>query len=332
MRIDTGFNSTPSKTTADTGSMSPTECPHCNQTFTTTGDAREHAWSRHSACHYCGETVSGESQTALFKHWLVAHPTKLSQVDYERANASVDALSITDRLEHGGLRTAIRAIPRRYLLITAGATAASGIAIGGATLTSAPDQVRSASGSDGDYTYPVIGSDTAPTTITYFGNYKCPYCAQFSTGLLPDLREDYVVGGDLAIQYRHLSYINGRPFLGPDAVTAGHADLAVYNNAPDSYWQFHHTVYSNQGPESRRWATADRLTELANTAGITETESIRTAIEHSRYTKALRTTDQAAQRMGVTGTPMLVIQGRALNPSSNPKQTRQVIETAIDSD
>jgi protein-disulfide isomerase len=307
-------------------------CPRCDQTFDTAGAAREHAWERHSACHYCGGEVSGDDQADLFTHWLAAHPSQLSRVDRERANSAVGSLSVYDRLQHGDVRMAVTGLPRRYLLIAGGAMVGTVIAIAGAAFTSASNDQGVSSSSAGDYAYPVIGSPDAATTITYFGNYKCPYCARFSTGLLTDLKEKYVVPGDLAIRYRHLSYINGRPFLGPDAVTAGHADLAVYNTEPETYWDFHHSIFSNQGPESRRWATADTLVEFANKAGVSDTSSIRSAIAHSRYTQALRESDRAAQNAGVTGTPMLVVDGTVINPSADPSNTRRLIESAINSD
>jgi protein-disulfide isomerase len=168
-------------------------------------------------------------------------------------------MSVEDRLAYGGVGSAVGGLPRRYLLIAGGTMAATGIAIGGAVLSSNADG-RSEDKTPGtEYAYPLLGGADASATVTYFGNYKCPYCARFSSGLLTELREKYVEPGDLAIRYRHLSYINGRPFLGPDAVTAGHADLAVYNNDAESYWDFHQYIYANQGPESRRWADTETL-------------------------------------------------------------------------
>jgi hypothetical protein len=65
-------------------------------------------------------------------------------------------------------------------------------------------------------TYGTMGGGDRPT-VTYYGNWKCPYCAQFSASFLGDLVTDYVESGDINLRFRALSYINGKPFLGPDA-------------------------------------------------------------------------------------------------------------------
>lgn len=312
--------------------MNPRTCPICNSEFDTAGAARTHALDSHGACHYCGDQVSDDSEEQLYRHWLAAHPDDLSTVDYKRADAAVDSMTFSERLSSGGVGSAVAHLPRRYVLIAGGTAAAGGIAIGGALLTSdGNDGAPSGDLVSDEYEYATMGRDQAETTITYFGNYKCPFCARFTTGFLKDLRRDYVATGDLAIQYRNLSYIDGTPFLGPDAVTAGHAGLAVYHNEPAVYWDYHDYVYENQGPESQEWATTETLTDYASNAGVSDPSVIETAIDESRYEEALQASDAAAQDAGIRGTPALVIDGTVLNPLADQTQTRTAIEDAISS-
>lgn len=311
--------------------MTSRTCPICDQMFDTAGAARTHALDSHSACHYCGDQLAEPTEERLYKHWLAAHPDDLTNVDYKRANAAVDSVTFSERLSDGGLASAVGGLPRRYLLVAGGTAAASGIVIGGALLTG-DDSDGSPGGTPAagdDFEYPTMGEDHVATTITYFGNYKCPFCAQFGTGFMLDLRRDYVATGDLAIRYRNLSYIDGEPFLGPDAVTAGRAALAVYENEPEVYWDYHDYIYENQGPESEQWATEETLVAFASDVGVSDTSVIRTAIAESRYEDVLRASDTAAQDAGVPGTPALVIDGAVLNPLSDQTETRNAIEDAI---
>lgn len=155
--------------------------------------------------------------------------------------------------------------------------------------------------------------------------------AQFSTEMLSQLVTDYVEPGTIALEFRNLAYIGGDPFLGPDAPAAGQAGLAVWNTDPASYWTFHEYVFRNQPPESDQWATAERLVEFAQAAGVSETASIRTAIQENQYDDALRATDRAASDTGVDATPTLLIDGTTVNPLGNEERTRQLIEDAAGS-
>jgi len=295
--------------------MSSKTCPTCEQRFDSAGAVRDHAWDDHRACHYCGEQLGDDDKTALYKHWLMAHPDDLRTVDKKQANSAVDSITFSDRLENEGVGAAVSGLPRRYFLLAGGVTGAAAIAGGGAVLASGPGGGllgRSANPVD-DYEYARIGSEDATATITYFGSYNCPHCASFNAGLFGELVTEYVDPGDLAITYRNLSYFNGQTFLGSDAPNPGHAGLAVYNNEPDVYLDYHDRIFERQSSVNR-W-TADRLADLADEVGVSDPDIVRTAVQERRYIEALEATDQAAQDAGVEGTPALLIDGTVITPS-----------------
>jgi protein-disulfide isomerase len=49
-----------------------------------------------------------------------------------------------------------------------------------------------------------LGSPTAPVTLEYFGDLECPFCREFTLGVLPSIIEKSVRAGDLRIEYRAL--------------------------------------------------------------------------------------------------------------------------------
>lgn len=321
--------------------------PVCAEQFETAGATRDHTWNSHNACHYCGEQLEGETDERLYRHWLVNHPDDLSRVDYKRANSVVDSLTFSERLSGGGASAAVAGLSRRQFFLAGGTTAAAGFAIGGTILTddtsTEPDRSANSSGetsvvankpipaSPDEFRYATMGSADAEVIVTYFGSWKCPYCAQFSTGMLSRLAADYVEQKDIALEFRDLAYIGGEPFLGPDAPTAGQAGLAVWNAEPASYWAFHDYIFQNQPPESEQWATADRLVQFARSAGVSATDAIQRAIEENQYEDALRATGRAAKDSGVKSTPTLLIDGTTINPVENEDQTRRLIEVAVGS-
>jgi len=309
--------------------MSSKRCPICSDRFEAAGAVRDHAWDQHGACHYCGDQPEGAERTALYKHWLLAHPDDLRRVDEKQARSAVDSVSFGERLSAQGVGAAVGGLPRRYVLAAGGVTAALGVAGTGAVLSSASNGGAPGGANAVDESeYALIGSPDADATITYFGSYKCPHCADFNRGLFRQLHAEYIEPGALAVRYRNISFFRGRNFLGPDAANPGHAGLAVYDNEPASYRAYHDYIFENQ--PSGEWATADRLAEMARAAGVADPGVIRTAIDNDAYTDALDATDQAAQSAGVDSTPAVVIDGQVYNPLGQPSAVQTAIENVIE--
>lgn len=205
---------------------------------------------------------------------------------------------------------------------------------GGAETPTGDDTVRSYPVPENpESTYARTG--TASQTVTYIGNWKCPFCAAFATGdidrpvlSLGQIVNDYVVSGDLTLVYRGLAYGgDGEPFLGPDVPRATRFGLAVWRAAPDAYWPYHEHVMANQPPEGERWATLDRLARFARDAGVPE-DAVATARERTAAgtdSSAVERTSAFAADVGVKGTPALVIDGGNYSPFS-PEGTRQALE------
>jgi len=234
--------------------------------------------------------------------------------------------------------TETRESGRRAFLAGIGAAAGAGLAgcLGGGA-SDLPDEtptgpVSSAPLPDApdEYTYATMGSETAPVEAVYFGNWKCPFCADFSTGFLGDVVTDYVEPGDVRLTFRALAYVGGDPFLGADAPRAARAGLAVWNVDPSAYWRFHEYVMVNQPPEGQEWATVDTLTEMAEKAGVDDPEAVGTALEDGEYESPVRATTERAATLGVEGTPALVVGDRGVNPLQT-EETRSLLDSAVES-
>lgn len=164
----------------------------------------------------------------------------------------------------------------------------------------------------GEYDYAIAGKGDAGTPVRYYSNWKCPYCAQFSTGFLGEIMTDYVSPGKIDLELRTLAYVDGQPFLGPDAPRASEAELAVWNVDPQSFWGYYEYVFSHQPPEKKQWATTDKLLSFMKKADVKHRDKIRGQIAAMKYESLLHKTDSAAQQAGVNSTPMLVIDGEAV--------------------
>ncbi|WP_136688134.1 DsbA family protein [Halorhabdus amylolytica] len=180
----------------------------------------------------------------------------------------------------------------------------------------------------GEYEYETMGDGDAPVTATYVANWKCPHCADFSSGFLGTIVGEYVEPGDLSIQHRALAYTNQGPWMGQDAPRAAEAGLAVWHTDPDNYWAYHEHVMANQGDPSETWATTDRLVGFAEDVGVSDIEAVRTAIEDGTYDDAVRATATAVSQAGVTSTPTLIIDGQIVS-ALDESAVRSTLDDAL---
>jgi protein-disulfide isomerase len=175
---------------------------------------------------------------------------------------------------------------------------------------------------------------TGDPVVTYFGNWKCPFCAEFSVGsdrVLPleELVTEYVEPGDLRVRYRGVAYTgNGDPFLGPDAPRATRAGLAVWTSDPASYWRYHEYVMANQPSESEQWATTDRLVAFAEGAGVAEPATVRERIEAGTFEGRVEATSDAFRQAGAEGTPSLLVDGETVSPF-DPEAAREALDSLV---
>ena len=187
---------------------------------------------------------------------------------------------------------------------------------------------------DEQTTYARMG--TGGPVVTYYGNWKCPFCAEFSTGsdrvyALGDLVTDYVEPGDLTLEYRGVAYLDGDPFLGPDAPRASRAGLSVWNRDPENYWHYHEYVMANQPPEGEQWATADRLVEFANAVGMSQPGGLREDIDSGAYESEVRAnTEPFLNAFGdqQAGTPAVVVDGTPYSPFQ-PDAFRDALDSLV---
>jgi protein-disulfide isomerase len=206
---------------------------------------------------------------------------------------------------------------------------------GGGDPVSADGPVASAPLPDGESTYARMG--TGGPVVTYYGNWKCPFCAEFSTGSdrvysLGDLVGDYVEPGDLTLEHRSVAYLGDDPFLGPDAPRAARAGLSVWNRDPETYWHYHENLMANQPPEGEQWATADRLVEFANAVEMGQPGGLRDDLDSGAYEQEVRAnTDPFLNAFGDerAGTPAVVVDGTPRSPFE-PEAFRNALDSLVE--
>lgn len=151
---------------------------------------------------------------------------------------------------------------------------------------------------------PRLGNEDAPVKIVEMGDFKCPACSQFATGIKPKIVQDFVNEGQAAFYYVNMA------FVGPDSETASLAALSVYHQSNEEFWKFFDALYANQGDEGEEWATEDFLVSLAQEENLAiDYDLLRKDIKEQTYADELNNHIQIAEDARVSTTPSLFING-----------------------
>jgi protein-disulfide isomerase len=152
-----------------------------------------------------------------------------------------------------------------------------------------------------------LGDPNAPATLVEIADLQCPFCAEYSTGALASIVDDYVRPGRLRYELRF------RSFIGRDSVRA--AGAAAYAAQQDLMYQFADVFYRNQGPEESGYADRAFIEQVAGqVAGLDPTKAA-DAADDPLGQPLVRQGEQFARDIGSSSTPdFYVRKGGRLEP------------------
>lgn len=173
---------------------------------------------------------------------------------------------------------------------------------------------------------PFIGKVNAPVTIAYWYDYQCPFCQRNEEQTMPQIIKEYVDTGKVKIVFKDFQ------FLGPDSQTLGQYSRAVWELAPDKFYEWHKAVYDNQGTENTGWATKEKINSITTSIlGASDTAKVSqlVAINGAEYQKEMDADKAEGEAMGVNGTPGTII-GKQLISGAQPYAVfKQAIDVAL---
>jgi protein-disulfide isomerase len=159
-----------------------------------------------------------------------------------------------------------------------------------------------------------------------YGDLQCPFCAQTSDTVLPDIIRNYVRTGRAKLIFKDVA------FIGTDSIRAGQMGAAVAEQ--NKFWPFMHLFYTNQREENTGYVTDDFLREIAGgVAGVNVAQAMR-----DRGNPAFQRDMTAAQnewqgRYGFQGTPAFVVGrtgGRLTPVNTDNGATYDILSSALD--
>ncbi|MGH9804970.1 MAG: thioredoxin domain-containing protein [Candidatus Acidiferrales bacterium] len=175
----------------------------------------------------------------------------------------------------------------------------------------APEVYRAEVGVEGA---PFRGAEGAPVTIVKFEDFHCPYCRRVQATL-----------GELLTRYDGKLKIVHRDFpldtVHPQARAAHEAARCAGEQG--KFWAYHDTLFAN-GPKS----APEDLKRFAGETGL-DPAKFNECLESGRTRAAIEADVEEGQRLGLTGTPAFLINGRMLSGAQPIEKFAEVIDQEL---
>ncbi len=150
-----------------------------------------------------------------------------------------------------------------------------------------------------------LGPSDAEIVVREFSDFQCPYCAQYASKVLPELKEALLARGDVRFEYHHLplSSIHANAQLAAEA-----AECVTAVNTPPDFWTYHDAVFARQEAWSDLGDAAPYFARLAREVGL-QNDGVAACLEEGRYTEAVQEATRVATQLGVNSTPSVFVGG-----------------------
>ena len=174
---------------------------------------------------------------------------------------------------------------------------------------------------------PIKGDQNAPITIIEFSDFQCPFCARFQIQTLPLILEQYVETGKVKFVYRDFPIQNSHP----NAMPAAAASECAHEQ--DRYWEYHDTLFENQGVWNKVEITSaiTIFKEFAAELDLNQ-EQFDSCLDSGRYIEEISNDLNDGRDYGISGTPGFFIGNEKIGFAKlNGAQPFEAFKSIIDS-
>jgi protein-disulfide isomerase len=151
----------------------------------------------------------------------------------------------------------------------------------------------------------VLGDPDARVRVIEYADLQCPICRGLAIDVAPGLISQVVRKGVATYDLRQWPVIGDPPH--EQSTEAAKAALAASEQG--RYWNYVELFYRNQGTEESGYVTPAFLTAIARGAGVKDIAKWDRDRKSALWDGALARTSAEAQRLGLHGTPSVVVEG-----------------------
>jgi protein-disulfide isomerase len=169
----------------------------------------------------------------------------------------------------------------------------------------------------------VLGDPKAPVTVIEYGDYQCPFCAQFFKTIEPRARDKYVKTGQVKMVFRNFQ------FLGPESTAAGEAALCAADQHQS--WAYHDALYTAEATDAKENNGNLNRALFIKIAGDLKLDATAFAscIDSHKYREQVAADEVAAQDAGVNSTPTTFVGDKKLDGAVSFSEFSSAVEEAL---
>jgi protein-disulfide isomerase len=170
----------------------------------------------------------------------------------------------------------------------------------------------------------ILGNTNAKVTLIEYGDYQCPFCAQFFSQTEPQIIQNYVNTGKVRFVFRNFA------FLGAESTAA--AEAAECAEDQNKLWAYHDALYGAKvadeqkgGGEDDGFYNAAEFIKLAQQVGL-NMSTFTTCVNTNQDASIVAQDKTSAGTYSVNSTPSFFINGTAISGA----QPYSVFQAALD--
>ncbi|MEZ4416263.1 MAG: DsbA family protein [Gemmatimonadota bacterium] len=158
----------------------------------------------------------------------------------------------------------------------------------------------------------VLGNPDAPITIWEFGDFQCPSCRIWFQQVKNLVEVNFIQNGKAKFVYYDWPIIQAHP----NAFLAARASRCAAEQ--DIYWEYHRSLFDNQGVWSNLASPIGQFTSFAEALGA-DGGDFESCLNSEKYADVITAEMRLGQELGVGGTPTILVSaggGKAVRPGS----------------
>lgn len=165
----------------------------------------------------------------------------------------------------------------------------------------------------------VRGNPKAPVTLEEFGDYQCPPCGKVA-GSIKALEQEY--GEQLRLVFHHFPLVMHQHAM--DAACAAEAA-----GLQGRFWPMHDLLYREQAAWTKAPDVRVLFAAYAGLIGL-DIEQFKKDMVSEKVKERVQTDQKEGAKLGVTSTPTLFVNNRAISTKEDPiKPLKEAIDAAL---
>lgn len=173
--------------------------------------------------------------------------------------------------------------------------------------------------SKGKPTEHIMGKGQSGVTLVEYGDYQCPYCAQYYP-VVKQVVEKY--GDQIFFQFRNFPLMS----MHQNAFAAARAAEAA--SMQGKFWQMHDLLYQNQTQWSNAASPTSHFQQYAKQLGL-DMSKYNKDFSSSAVNDAINADIAEGNKLKVEATPTFFINGKKIKVTADPSSFEQQIQDAI---